>query len=62
MKKVNILLYTEGLTKEQQALTGVTMIESPLAAVMDSIKAQGSRRIAVIPEGPYVIPLFVPEV
>ncbi len=62
MKKVNILLYTKGLTKEQQALTGVTMIESPSAAVTESVKAQGSRRIAVIPEGPYVIPLFVPEV
>jgi nickel-dependent lactate racemase len=57
MKKANILLYTDGLTKEQRALTGVTMIESPLAAVMESVKAHGDRRIAVIPEGPYVIPL-----
>jgi len=60
MKRANIFLYTEGLTKEQQALTGVTVIESPLAAVTKSVKAQGDRRVAVIPEGPYVIPLFVP--
>ena len=60
MKRANIFLYTEGLTKEQQALTGVTMIESPLAAVAESVKAKGDRRVAVIPEGPYVIPLFVP--
>ena len=62
MKRGNIFLYTEGLTKDQQALTGVTVIESPLAAVTESVKAQGDRRVAVIPEGPYVIPLFVPRV
>jgi nickel-dependent lactate racemase len=60
MKRVNICLYTEGLTKDQQALTGVTVIKSPLAAVTESVKVQGDRRVAVIPEGPYVIPLFVP--
>ena len=60
MKRVNIFLYTEGLTKDQQALTGVTVVKSPLAAVMESVKAQGDRRVAVIPEGPYVIPLFTP--
>ena len=57
MKKANIFLYTDGLTKDQQALTGVTMIESPSACVMASVKAQNDRRVAVIPEGPYVIPL-----
>ncbi|MGO9952672.1 MAG: nickel-dependent lactate racemase [Dissulfurispiraceae bacterium] len=61
MKRANIFLYTGGLTKEQQALTGVTVIESPLAAVKASVEAHGDRRVAVIPEGPYVIPLFVPE-
>ncbi|HUJ19725.1 MAG TPA: nickel-dependent lactate racemase [Nitrospirota bacterium] len=60
MKRVNIFLYTEGLTKDQQALTGVTVVKSPLAAVMESVRAHGDRRVAVIPEGPYVIPLFVP--
>jgi len=62
MKRANIFLYTEGLTKEQQTLTGVTMIDSPLAAVTESVKAQGDRRVAVIPEGPYVIPLFLPGI
>jgi len=37
------------------------MIDSPAAAVMESVKASGDRRVAVIPEGPYVIPLFVPD-
>jgi hypothetical protein len=57
MKKANIFLYTDGLTKDQKALTGVTLIESPSAAVAESVRAQGDRRVAVIPEGPYVIPL-----
>ncbi len=60
MKRVNIFLYTEGLTKDQKALTGVSVIKSPLAAVTESVKVQGDYRVAVIPEGPYVIPLFVP--
>ncbi len=60
MNRGNIFLYTEGLTKDQQALTGITVIESPLAAVTKSVQAQGDRRLAVIPEGPYVIPMFVP--
>ncbi len=59
MKRGNIFLYSGGLTKDQQALTGVTVIESPLAAVTESVKAQGDHRVAVIPEGPYVIPLYV---
>jgi len=57
MKMANIFLYTDGLTKDQQALTGVTMIESPLACVMESVKAHNDCHVAVIPEGPYVIPL-----
>ena len=57
MKRANIFLYTDGLTKDQQALTGVTIIKSPAACVMESVKARNDRRVAVIPEGPYVIPL-----
>ncbi len=61
MKKGKVCLYSEGLSKEQQSLTGVSVIDSPAAAVMESVKATGDRRVAVIPEGPYVIPLFVPD-
>ena len=62
MKRANIFLYTEGLTKEQQTLTGVTVIDSPSAAVTESVKAHSDSRVAVIPEGPYVIPLFLPGI
>ncbi len=61
MKKGSVSLYSDGLSKEQQSLTGVSMIASPAAAVMESVKASGDRRVAVIPEGPYVIPLYVPD-
>ncbi|MGD0884153.1 MAG: hypothetical protein ABSA46_04620 [Thermodesulfovibrionales bacterium] len=40
------------MRKDQQALTGVTVIESPVAAVKGSVKAQDGHRVAVIPEGP----------
>jgi lactate racemase len=61
MKKGRVCLFSEGLSKEQQFLTGVPMVTSPAEAVMASVTASGDRRIAVIPEGPYVIPLFVPD-
>ena len=61
MKKGSVCLFSDGLSKEQQSLTGVSMIASPAAAVMESVNASGDRRVAVIPEGPYVIPLFVPD-
>jgi nickel-dependent lactate racemase len=61
MKKGSVCLYSEGLSKEQKSLTGVPVIASPAAAVMESVKVTGDRRVAVIPEGPYVIPLFVPD-
>jgi nickel-dependent lactate racemase len=60
MKQASILLYTDGLTKEQKAFTGVTLIDSPLAAVVESVKRHGDKRVAVIPEGPYVIPVSDP--
>ncbi len=59
MKKGRVCLYSGGLSAEQRALTGVALVDSPAAAVLESVKASGDRHVAVIPEGPYVIPLFV---
>ncbi|HTZ39420.1 MAG TPA: nickel-dependent lactate racemase [Syntrophales bacterium] len=61
MKKGKVCLHVGGLSKDQRALTGVALVESPAAAVLESVKASGDRRVAVIPEGPYVIPLYVPD-
>jgi nickel-dependent lactate racemase len=58
MKKTNIYLYSDGLNEYQQKLTGVRMMSSPVTAIMESVHRQGDSHVAVIPEGPYVIPVF----
>lgn len=58
MKKARIYLYSDGLSADQQALTGVRMIESPVTTIMESVRRHGDCHVAVIPEGPYVIPVF----
>jgi lactate racemase len=49
-------LYSTGLSPAQQALTGVASIKSVRSAIMDSIAASGDPSVAIIPEGPYVVP------
>ena len=51
-----VSLFTEGLSPSDRALTGVESITSVEQAVADSIGHHRDPRIAVIPEGPYVIP------
>jgi nickel-dependent lactate racemase len=61
MKAGDVHLYTEGLSASDQKLTGVRHVESVQAAIAASVAASGDRRIAVIPEGPYVIPVYRPH-
>lgn len=61
MKKANIYLYSEGLSNDQHSLTGIHRIASPSQAIADIIRIHADSHIAVIPEGPYVIPLFNPD-
>jgi lactate racemase len=49
-------LYSTGLSAAEHALTGVGSIESVRSAVLESIAASGDPAVAVIPEGPYVVP------
>jgi len=42
------------------ALTGVTAIDSVERAVVESAREMRDPHVAVIPEGPYVVPYFVP--
>jgi lactate racemase len=55
-----IQLYSTGLDQEQHALTGVEPIESIASAVLASVAANGDRAVAIIPEGPYVVPFYRP--
>lgn len=57
MKIGRVCLYTEGLNAEERNATGVHMVEDPDAAVSDSIHLSRDPAIAVIPEGPYVVPV-----
>ena len=49
-----------GLDAADRALAGVDLIDSVADAVRDSVAATGDDAVAVIPEGPYVVPVYAP--
>lgn len=53
-----IHLYTEGLSEQDCALTGVEISRSISESVSESITRHNDPRVAVIPEGPYVVPRY----
>ncbi len=57
MRIGKVCLYTEGLNDDERTATGVHIIDDLDAAVADSIRLSGDPVIAVIPEGPYVVPV-----
>ena len=57
MRVGSIVLYSDGLSDADHALTGVARTLSVEVAIARSIDAHGDAEIAVIPEGPYVVPL-----
>jgi len=61
MKTGTIHLYSECLSKDERALTGINMIESLSEAIKKSVKEKNDKHVAVIPEGPYVIPVYRPD-
>jgi nickel-dependent lactate racemase len=56
MRRANIQLYTRGLARQDHSLTGVDVVASIEEAVLASVSRSGDRAVAVIPEGPYVVP------
>ena len=60
MRIGSIQLYSDGLDEAERLLTGVEIIGSVAAAVQASVARTGDRRVAVIPEGPYVVPVYRP--
>jgi len=54
MRIGNIFLYTQGLSEKELSLTGVQVVKDLEAAVLESARAH--KTVAVIPEGPYVLP------
>ena len=57
MRLGRVQLYTKGLDPEEQRITGVEIIESLDDAVAQSVRRSGDGAVAIIPEGPYVIPV-----
>lgn len=58
MRRARILLHAPALSPADLALTGVEHVDSVEAAVAESVRASGDRRVAVVPEGPYVVPVL----
>jgi nickel-dependent lactate racemase len=57
MQLGRVQLYTTGLSADDRALTGVELVASVDRAIQESIKRSGDDAVAIIPEGPYVVPL-----
>lgn len=60
MRQGTVLLHTTGLAKDELADTGVRALASTAevtAAIAESIARSGDPAVAVIPEGPYLIPV-----
>ena len=61
MRLAGIHLYSQGLPAEDRGLTGVNVVDSIEDAVARSVESSGDPAVAVIPEGPYVVPRFVAQ-
>ncbi|MGD9854514.1 MAG: nickel-dependent lactate racemase [Planctomycetaceae bacterium] len=54
----SIRLYTDGLNGAARELTGVDVVASLEETVAASLQRSRDRAVAVIPEGPYVVPFY----
>jgi nickel-dependent lactate racemase len=52
-----VRLYTDGLSADETALTGVEPVTDIPAAIADSMGRHGDPHVAFVPEGPYVVPV-----
>ena len=56
----NVQLFSGGLDPADHPLTGVQVIHSIKEAIDNSVRRTGDTAVAVIPEGPYVVPMYHP--
>ena len=56
----SVHLYSEKLDAELMGITGVSRMDSVPDAIRESVRRSGDKRVAVIPEGPYVVPTYAP--
>jgi hypothetical protein len=57
LQRGQVQLVTTGLDADALALIGVGHAASVEAAVAASVARTGDRAVAVVPEGPYVVPV-----
>lgn len=64
MRTGSIHLYTTGLSEQDKRITGVNVVDSLNDAIRRSVETSiadnGDASVAVIPEGPYVVPAYRP--
>ena len=60
MRVGSVHLYSTGLPPEARALTGVNVVDDVQATIERCVNASGDSALAVIPEGPYVVPVYRP--
>jgi nickel-dependent lactate racemase len=61
MRIGEIHLFSPGLRPEERALTGVKIVDSLEQTLQQCVASSGDPHIAVIPEGPYVVPVYRPR-
>ena len=57
----NVYLYSGMLPKGDYPLTGVNVTSSIEDTICESLRSSSDNAIAVIPEGPYVVPYYLPD-
>jgi nickel-dependent lactate racemase len=60
MRLGDVHLYSTGLSAADRTLTGVNMVDSVADCVVRCAESVGDTHVAVIPEGPYVVPIYRP--
>ena len=54
----NVFLYSEGIKEIDFPITGVNRTLSIKDAIAKSMQKNGTNEVAIIPEGPYVVPIY----
>ncbi len=60
MRMGSVHLYSTGLSNADRTLTGVKMVDSVANTVARCVESAGEAHVAIIPEGPYVVPVYRP--
>jgi nickel-dependent lactate racemase len=60
MRIGRVELYTTGLDPAERQATAVVITANITDAIARSIERSGDPEIAIVPEGPYVVPVFIP--